>query len=451
MSALPDMNPVIDAIPGRSIPGTANMVGIGLVVLGILGTGYGFAVAGTAYTLGALLVSLVFFLGVSQGGVLFGVMLTGTQGRWGRSLKRIGETFAAFLPFLYILLVIFVVVGGQIYPWHPETIVRGDLGPIALKVHTGAAWASKETWYTPLFWMSRQVIGFAILILLDIVYIRASLRPDLLRAKARLGDKAPKWWDTIIGRHGDVNDEIDAGQATQSGIFGFVILAFVVTFTLMSMDLMMAMDPWWYANMFPGWIFMSSFWIGMSTLGLVAMVCRDWLGLKPFIRPAVTHDLGKLLLAACMFWAYTAYAQVLPIYYTNLTEEVTYLLLRLRHPAWSGLAMTVGALCFVTPFTILISRGIKKMRWPFAAICALILFGVFLERSLLVMPGVYFEDTFPLVNFVLVNFTIWLGFWGAFILIVGRVLAAVPPLVVSDPYLEPHPWDAHVHGLDHHH
>ena len=96
------------------------------------------------------------------------------------------------------------------------------------------------------------------------------------------------------------------------------------------------------------------------------------------------------------------------------------------------------------------SRGVKKMRWPFAAVCILIMCGIFLERSLLVLPSIYFGDEFPMVQFIACNVCIWLGALGCLFQVVGRVLSTVPPLVISDPHLEPHPWDVHVHSLDAH-
>ena len=180
------------------------------------------------------------------------------------------------------------------------------------------------------------------------------------------------------------------GIREQSTLVPFIALTYAVVFSGLAFDLIMSLSPWWFSNMFGGWIFMSSFWLGMATMGLVAMLSRDWLNLGDFVTTSVMHDLGKLLLAACMFWAYTTYAQLLPIWYTDMPEETDYLLVRLFLPQWSWLARLVAITCFIAPFTILLSRGVKKMRWPFAAVCVLIMCGLFLERSLLVLPSIYF-------------------------------------------------------------
>ena len=444
-----DYNELIDAIPGREMPRQLdNILKVGMG-LGVVSVAYGFLMVDAAWTWGALLVGIVYFLAIAQGGIMFSVMLTGTWGRWGRPLKRIAESFAFFLPVGYILLAAWLLFGGTgIYPWNPDTILAA--GPVDLAPHSAAAYASKEWWLSKGFVIGRQLVGLAILMVIDFVYLKASFRPDMIQAKARLGDKAPKWWDRFPAGAGDLDSEIDKCFNKQSTLFPVVTLAYVSVFSLMVMDLIMSQSPWWYANMFPAWVWMSSVWLAFATLGLVAMMTRDWLGLGKIITSDVTHDLGKLLLAFCMFWAYTAYAQILPIWYANMPEETDYLLVRLMLPAWGWLARTVAIMCFIAPFTILMSRGIKKMRWPFAAICLLIMTGLFLERSLLVMPGVYFGSTFPADDFILVNVGIWIGLFSVFIGVIGRALASLPPLVMTDPYLQTHPWDQHVHSLDAH-
>jgi len=227
-------------------------------------------------------------------------------------------------------------------------------------------------------------------------------------------------------------------------------LSYALIMSFLAFDLIMSLSPWWFSNMFGGWTFVSSFWVSLACVGFVAMIGRDWLKVGDFVKGNVTHDIGKLLLAGCMFWAYTAYAQLLPIWYTDMPEETDFLLIRLFLPQWSWLSQTVAITCFVAPFTILLSRGIKKMRYPFAALCALIMVGIFLERSLLVYPSIYMGADFPWPNFLFVSVGVWLGFLGAFTQVVGRVLAGIPGVCIADPYLETHPWDVHVHSLDQH-
>jgi hypothetical protein len=447
----PDMNPVIDGVVGRSLPGTLNVVSLGMIATGVAAFGTGlFAMGdGGVVAWGAFLVGVLYTLAISQGGVLFSVVQTATWGRWGRPLKRIAESFGFFLPVAWLLLVVFLLFGLRIYSWNPDTAVEG--GPVALAPHSPTVWAAKETWLSPMFFRVRLALGVGFLILLDFVYLRASMRPDLHAGMARLGAKAPGWWKSFVGApSGDLAATVAASQNTQTRLFGFIALTYAMVFSMVGFDLIMSLSPWWASNMFGAWTFVSSFWMSLAMLALVSMAGRDWLGVKDYIKPKNTHDLGKFMLAGTMFWAYTAYAQLLPIWYTDMPEETDYLLVRLFLPEWSWLSQLVGVMCFVAPFTILLSRGVKKMRWPLAGLASLILTGLFFERTLLVQPSIYHGDPRFNVLFWFVCAGTWLGFVGLWIQVVGRALASIPPVVVTDPHFEDHPWDVHVHALDHH-
>jgi hypothetical protein len=445
-SAFIDVTPVIDAVPGRSVPPALLGAGLVMMAVGLLSIGYGFAATGAAYTWGAILVGLLYLLALAQGAAVYCAMLTSTWGRWGRPMKRIAEAYMLLMPIAYLALLVFLLFGLGIYKWNPATIIPG--GAYDLAPHSPEAIAIKPIWFSKGFYFARLLGGFGFLMILDLIYVRASLAPDLLMAKLRLGNKAPAWWNSIIGSHTSVEKAVEAGQHTQTVVSPVIIIASGYILTIMAIDLVMSLQPSWAGNLFPGWLSMSSFWLSLAAIGAMSMLLRDWLGLKGIIRANNTHDLGKLMLAGCMFWGYTTFAQIIPIWYTNMPEETDFLLIRMMLPAWGGLARVVAALCFVAPFTILLSRGLKKMQWPFFGICALIMVGLFLERSLLVLPQVYFGDTFPMVSFILVNVGVWIGVLGLALTAMTQFLARVPAAVITDPDLQTHPWDVHIGSLD---
>ncbi len=452
MSHMPDVNPVIDSVAGRTLPGSVNMLSLGAIGLGVVAFLFGMFAGGpegAAWSWGAVLVGIVYTLALAQGGVMFGVIMTGTWARWGRPVKRIAETFGLFMPFVWVALAVFLIAGTGLYPWNPDTFVVG--GPVALEPHSPEAFASKPMWLSKWFFIGRELAAVGWLVILDLIWVRASMKPDLVQAKARLGDKAPGWWNSVTGGETDVVKATKESLKTQNMMLPIMAVSYALVMSLVAFDLIMSLAPWWFSNMFGGWTFVSAFWVSLACVGFTTMLARDWLHIGPFVKRNVTHDIGKLLLAGCMFWAYTAYAQLLPIWYTDMPEETDFLLIRMFLPQWAWLSQTVAITCFLAPFTILLSRGIKKMRWPFAALCALIMVGIFLERSLLVYPSVFKGPDFPWANFAITSVGVWLGFLGAFTQVIGRALAAIPGVCIADPYLETHPWEVHIHSLDAHH
>ncbi len=445
-----------DALKKRSVPTTARAVAMGAILWGAAALGYGLTVADRAWTWGAVIVAIVYGLGITQGAVMFTVIQAGVQGRWGRPLKRIAESIALALPFVYALFLVFLIAGVTVYPWHPNTItgmIEHDKftgTPIALAPHFSESPHAKELWLSPTFFVVRHALAGLFMMLLDFWFIRATMRADMIAATKRNG-AGPAWWGLFMGGETDEKKAAKDGAVTQSAMVPLMVVTYFLVMSMVAFDLIMSLDPWWFSNMFGGWIFMSSLWMALNFIGAFAMIGRDWLDLKSWVTTSTTHDLGRFMLAGCMFWAYTLFAQILPYYYTNVPEETNFMLVRLFLPQWNPMARVVAVMCFLAPFTILLSRGIKKMRWPFVALNTLILTGLFLERSLLVVPSVHAGPVVPWGQFAFLNAGLVAGVIGVIVLVATSVLAKLPAVPVEDPFLEPHPWDVHVHSLDHHH
>src|SRR5258707_15718609 len=71
------------------------------------------------------------------------------------------------------------------------------------------------------------------------------------------------------------------------------------------------------------------------------------------------HDLGKLLLAFVMLWAYFGFSQLLIIWSGNLPEEITFYRSRL-YGGWGVVAVIVLVFHFFVPFFLLLSRDVKR-------------------------------------------------------------------------------------------
>jgi len=78
-----------------------------------------------------------------------------------------------------------------------------------------------------------------------------------------------------------------------------------------------------------------------------------------FIRERHLHDLGKLLFAFNMLWAYFDFSQLLIIWSGNQPEEISFYRTRL-YGQWGVVAVIVLLFSFALPFLVLLSRDVKR-------------------------------------------------------------------------------------------
>ncbi len=426
-----DFTQIIASTP-RSVPAKVRLGALVLVVVGLLAGGYGM-VSDANRTFTAFVFNFMYFMGIAQGAFMLCVAMSITKARWGRPLKRFGEALFLFTPVLYVLLAAFFLLGGlDIYEWTEWH----EPGFTEFVPH------HKELYLTKPFFIARMLGGLAVLIGLSFLYLRSSLRADLGVAAEALGDKAPAWWGKFTGGWKGAEAEAEAQANFQMRIAPLIAIVYAIVFSFMAVDMSMSLAPHWFANMFPAWYFMSCFWSGLVWMGIISLISRNWLGIAHLLTGNIYHDLGKLTFGFTMFWGYTTFAQYLPIWYGNMTEEIGFVLLRTTVEPWATMSKIVVMCCFLVPFTMLLSRGLKKIPPAYLSVTGIIAVGIWLERYTVVVPSVWKHDTLPL-GFIEIG--IGLGLLGAMIMVATTYLSKVPPVPINDPFMKPHPDEVHVH------
>jgi hypothetical protein len=137
------------------------------------------------------------------------------------------------------------------------------------------------------------------------------------------------------------------------------LVAYGLTITFASFDWLMSLEPHWFSTIY-GVIIMGG--QGLSALAfLIAAIV--WLGRRPPLRgvvvPAHLHDLGNLLLAFVMLWAYFSFSQYLIIWSGNLPEEIAWYQHRLQ-TGWRVIGVLLVLFHFALPFCLLLSRTVKR-------------------------------------------------------------------------------------------
>jgi hypothetical protein len=148
------------------------------------------------------------------------------------------------------------------------------------------------------------------------------------------------------------------------------------------------------------------------------------------LTPRHLHDLGKLLLALVMVWAYFSFSQFLIIWAGNLPEEIPWYLERLRG-GWQYVALALVAGHFALPFALLLSRDLKRNFKLLAGIAIFVLFMRMVDLYWLVAPD-FRKGAFGLSWMDFAAPVGMGGIWLAYFLI---QLGKRPLMPINDPHL----------------
>jgi hypothetical protein len=137
------------------------------------------------------------------------------------------------------------------------------------------------------------------------------------------------------------------------------LLAYGLTITFASFDWLMSLEPHWFSTIY-GVLIMGG--QGLSALAFL-IVALVWLSRRPpldrIVAPAHFHDLGNLMLAFVMLWAYFSFSQYLIIWSGNLPVEIAWYMHRLQ-TGWRFVGISLIVFHFAVPFVLLLSRAVKR-------------------------------------------------------------------------------------------
>jgi len=312
----------------------------------------------------AYLLNFAFFLSLALGGLFFVLVQHLTNAGWSVVVRRLAEGFAATLPWLAVAFVPLLLGLHPLYHWSHAEAVAADplLQAKAPYLNTGFFVVRWVGYFAAWLWMVRYFVG---------------------RSMAQDGS-------------GDHRLTVQMQRRA-----ALAVLVYAVTVTFAAFDLLMSLDPHWYSTIFGVYFFAGAF------LGAIALLIVVATGLQRagLLRRVITrehyHDLGKLLFAFVVFWAYIAFSQYMLIWYGNIPEETNWFLRRQTNGwGWVGLALVFGH--FVAPFVALLSRYSKRRKHLLVVAAAWVLAMHWVDLFWIVMPQASPERAaFPLVNLTL--------------------------------------------------
>jgi len=372
----------------------AGVVGLALMAVGFMTARETF--------LQSYLIAFIFWIGITLGslGVLMIQYLSG--GAWGLVARRVLEASTRTLPLMVLLFVPIALSLPELFIWARPEAAADHL------IHEKAAYLNAP------FFLIRAGIYFVVWGALIFVLNKWSKQQD--EDPLRLPGPQDRKFRVLSGP-------------------GLVL--YVLTITLMSIDWIMSLDPHWYSTIF-GVLTLGG--QGLSTMAFVILVLASLAKYQPMNEVADAdkfHDLGKLMFAFVMLWAYFAFSQLLIIWSANLPEEVPFYLERLHGP-WApvSIALLIGQ--FVLPFMFLLSRGFKRNPRIVSKIAFWILLMRVVDIAWTIGPVFRHEGS----SLHWLDFACVLGIGGLWLFLFFRNLGGRALVPVRDPYLK----EALAHG-----
>jgi hypothetical protein len=351
----------------------------------------------------SLLIGFWFCIGLSLGCLSLLMMQHMTGGQWGLVSRRIYEAGARLLPFCLLLFVPIVVLLPKLYIWAQPDVVAADE---ILKL--------KAPYLNPTWFVIRAAIYFA-------VWLFCMWSLDRWSAQQDRGEVAVTEADTRRFR-----------AVSAPGLVVYVILM-----SLASVDWAMSLDPHWYSTIY-GFIQVAG--QGLCALAFGTAVLALLAPREPMthvVKAMHFHDLGKLMLAIVMLYAYFSFSQFLIVWAGNLPEEIPYYLERL-HNGWQPVTVFLVFGHFVLPFCLLLSRDLKR-RPNLLARVAWFIVGIRLLTDIWLIAPAFNQSGTP-ISLANVGIPLFLG--GVWVWLFAQQLGKRPLLPVNDPFFK----DMLLHG-----
>lgn len=285
------------------------------------------------------LYSWVLWVGPALGGAGILMMHHLSGGRWGWPVRRPLCGATLLLPLMALLFVPVLIGVNWLYPWATEP--------------TGSEHAFiefREFFLQPWFFYLRSAVYLLIWAVGGWLVWRAS-------------------------RHRDAS-----APALAAG--GLVI--YVLTATFAFYDWIASLQPHWYSSVYGLYTIIGQVAAALCITLLVASLVPGVI--RQPIKTERLHDLGNLLLAVVVLWAYLAFSQYFIIWNGNLPAEMQWYLHRLEG-GWGTVAAVLIAIHFLLPFSALLLRSTKRKRARLLGIAALVLAAHVMEVAWRVFPS----------------------------------------------------------------
>ncbi len=337
------------------------------------------------------LFAFTYWGGFAIGGLGVLLMHHTVGGKWGVTIRRLLEAQMRTLLLIIVLILPILIWPGYLYPWVHHDIVSAT--PVL---------QHKAPYLNMPFFIGRVVLYFAIWLFWGFRENRMADRQD------ETGDPTLKERMRAFGAPG--------------------ILIFTLTGTFAYIDWVMSCDSQFFSTVYGAMILIGDILqaIALSIIVLVLASRSDRFGGR--VNSKVLHDLGNMMFAFVIFWAYLSASQLIIVWPANLPQELMWYLDRIRG-FWKYFAAATALSMFAIPFCLLLSQERKRNPARLLRVAVFILLARVIDLFWIVEP------TFRNKGFALywTDFAAFFGLGGIWIYVFIGQLRRRPLLPLRDP------------------
>ena len=383
------------------------------VILGFLGQaedGLGWDHFLRAWTLGTM-----WTWGLCIGGLALLMVQYCSGGKWGLLLRRPLEALSRTLPLIFVYWLVIALFMKRLYLWAQFTTASDTAtalkNGIITEMQAHCIDFKRPMLNADMFW-AVSLFCFAIWAYYDI-----RLNALALKREADTPANTPYWIKKF------------------ENISGPGILVYSITMTACAIYWVMSMDPTWFSSVYGLLFLVGQGYLVLAFSIIVAISLSRAEPFKTILRQTEQYDLGKLAFAFVMLNIYLNFGQFLIIWSGNLPGEINWYLDRSRGN-W-GIIITLDFIFhWVIPFSMLLSRDLKRNKKRLVRICQWMVFARAFDMFWLIEPN--FKDaarnlhfSWGILEYIAVPaamFCFWLAYF-------CTRLKTRPLLQVNDPHL----------------
>src|SRR5271155_289760 len=296
------------------------------------------------------LFAYLFWTGMALGCLAILLLHHTVGGKWGMVIRRMCEAGARTLPYMIVLLIPVLVSLPTLYVWaRPEAAHDANIQAKAAYLNIPGV-------------IVRAVFYFVVWTFYAYRLSKWSADQDVS------GD------ERLIGKMRGISAP------------GLVVFVFVTTFAFV--DWIMSLEPHWFSTIYGVMFLIGQVLESFAFMIALLIVLSRRPPLRDFVTKQHLHDLGNLMFAFMVLWAYLSFSQFLITWAGNLPNEIPWYLRRLRG-GWGWVALTLVVFHFATPFGLLLMRGVKRHADRLLKVCLLMLVIRVVDVYWVVEPAFY--------------------------------------------------------------